>query len=77
MGPFSYAWFLNGTSIVGAISATYNIPSVSATNAGTYTVRASNVAGTTTINAGTVTVANAGAPGITLQPLSKTSRWRL
>lgn len=72
VGPFTYQWFLNGTQIAGAISANYYIASASSTNAGTYSVRATNAAGTTTINAGTVTVANAGAPGITLQPLSKT-----
>jgi hypothetical protein len=71
VGPFTYQWFLNGTAISGAIGPTYNIASVSAANAGTYTVRATNPAGTTTVNAGTVSVANAGAPSITLQPLSK------
>jgi len=71
IGPFTYQWFLNGTAITGAIGATYNLASVGAANAGTYSVRVTNAAGTTTVNAGTVTVANAGAPGITLQPLSK------
>lgn len=72
VGPFTYEWYLNGTLITGAVGATYNIASASSANAGTYSVRATNAAGTTTINAGTVTVANAGAPSITLQPLSKT-----
>ena len=71
IGPFTYQWFLNGNLITGVVGATYNIGSASASNAGTYTVRVTNAAGTTTINAGTVTVANAGAPAITLQPLSK------
>lgn len=72
VGPFTYQWFLNGTAITGATSATYNLASASSANAGTYTVRTTNAAGSTTINAGLVTVANAGAPSITLQPLSKT-----
>ncbi|MBI5766346.1 MAG: choice-of-anchor C family protein [Verrucomicrobia bacterium] len=72
VGPFTYAWFLNGTQIAGAVSASYTIASVSAAHAGTYTVRASNSAGTTTVNAGIVTVASAGSPSVTLQPLSKT-----
>ncbi len=72
VGPFTYQWYRNGTMIEGAVGAAYTLASASASDAGTYTVRATNAAGTTTINAGTVTVGAAGAPAITLQPLSKT-----
>jgi len=47
-GGLSYQWRLNGTNITGAISPTYNIPSVAATNVGVYTVVVSNVAGSLT-----------------------------
>jgi hypothetical protein len=72
IGPFTYQWYLNGAAITGATSAAYNLASVSSANAGVYTVRATNAAGTTTISAGTVTVASTGAPTISLQPLTKT-----
>src|SRR5581483_6623180 len=37
-GPFSYAWRLNGTPLSGQTANTLYLPSVSSTNAGTYSV---------------------------------------
>lgn len=54
--PLSYQWQLNGTAIAGATSATYNIASASAAQAGNYTVLVSNPAGSVTSNTATLTV---------------------
>ncbi|WP_368733946.1 immunoglobulin domain-containing protein, partial [Citrobacter freundii] len=35
---FSYQWLLNGTAINGATNSTYTVPSLTAANAGSYTV---------------------------------------
>src|SRR5581483_1686437 len=37
-GPFSYVWRLNGAQLSGQTSNTLNLPTVSSTNAGTYSV---------------------------------------
>lgn len=73
VGPFTYQWLLNGVAISGATSATYSVPRVTAANAGNYSLRVGNSAGTTTIAAGSVTIAGstAGVPTINLQPLNK------
>jgi hypothetical protein len=54
--PLFYQWQLNGTNIVNATNATYNVASVSAANAGTYLVTISNVVSSTTSIAATLTV---------------------
>ena len=54
--PLFYQWRLNGTNIVSATNATYNVASVSATNAGTYIVVISNVVSSITSIAVTLTV---------------------
>ena len=73
VGPFTYQWLLNGIAISGATSATYSVPRITAANAGSYSLRVGNSAGTTTIAAGSVTVAGSsvGVPTINLQPLNK------
>jgi len=59
--PLSYQWQLGGVAISAATSATYNIASVSTSQAGTYTVVVSNAAGSVTSNSATLTV-NTPAP---------------
>jgi hypothetical protein len=66
----TYQWRKNGTNINGATSASYTIASVATGDAGTYSVVATNSAGSATSNNAVLTV-NA-APAITTQPLSQT-----
>jgi outer membrane protein assembly factor BamB/subtilisin family serine protease len=61
-GAITYQWFFNGASIAGATSATYTVGSVSAANAGTYTVTVTSGSSTVTSSTATVTVSTA-APG--------------
>jgi hypothetical protein len=69
----TYQWNFNGAAIGGATSASYTIGSAQAANAGSYTVTATNSAGTATSSAATLTVnAAATAPAITTQPVSQT-----
>ncbi|MCX6929071.1 MAG: immunoglobulin domain-containing protein, partial [Verrucomicrobia bacterium] len=46
--PLSYQWRLNGTNLPGATSATLTLNSVTAANAGSYSVRVRNSAGSVT-----------------------------
>lgn len=63
-GGVSYQWKFNNSAIPGATGASYTIPSASAANAGSYTVEATNSAGSRTSNAATLTIAGPGAePG--------------
>ncbi|MDB2358071.1 immunoglobulin domain-containing protein, partial [Opitutales bacterium] len=65
----SYQWQKGGVAIAGATSASYTLSSVSASDAGSYTVVVSNSAGGVTSNAATLTVESAlSAPVITAQP---------
>jgi len=48
----NYQWYLNGSPIAGATSSTYTIVSASATDAGIYTVIASNSAGDSVTSTG-------------------------
>jgi hypothetical protein len=52
----TYQWRLNGTAIDGATSASYAIAHAAEGNAGTYTVVATNSAGSATSNAAVLTV---------------------
>ena len=71
-GPFTFQWLLNGVSIPGATANPYVLAAVSASHAGTYTVRVTGPGGTDLFTAGTLTVpASVGAPQIVLQPLDK------
>jgi hypothetical protein len=54
--PLSYQWQKNGTVIVGAMSASYNIMSAQPTDAGSYTCVVTNAAGNVTSAAATLTV---------------------
>lgn len=59
--PLSYQWKFNDAAISGATNASYGLTNVQASNAGSYTVTASNSAGSITSNAATLTV-NAAPP---------------
>lgn len=65
----SYQWYLNGTTIPGATSASYTVSNIQATNAGIYTVSVSNILSTVTSQGATLTILN---PLISTQPQSQT-----
>ena len=69
--PLSYQWRRNGIDIAGATGATYSLAAVGQADAGTYTVRVSNVAGVA-ISAG-LEVVVLGAPIITRNPEGRTA----
>jgi len=54
--PLSYQWMLNSASIPGATTSAMTLNSVTTANAGSYTVRVSNSAGSVTSAAATLTV---------------------
>ncbi len=58
----TYQWFLNGTALSGATSASLSLANVSATNAGDYTVVVSNPVGSVTSSKATLTVTAAPSP---------------
>ncbi len=62
-GPFSFVWRLNGTQLSGQSASSFNIPSVSSTNAGTYCVEVygscNSVTNTATLTVSTNTTATA------------------
>jgi hypothetical protein len=69
--PLYYQWRKGGTAIPGAISASYSIPSVQFTDAGSFDVQIANCAGTVTSNPATLTV---GAPvSVSITPSTFTS----
>ncbi len=55
-GPFAYQWLRDGNDIAGATEPTYVIRNATAAQAGAYSVRVSNSAGSVTSAAGTLTV---------------------
>lgn len=57
--PTNYQWYINGTVLIGANSASLSLPSVQAAQAGDYTVVVTNGGGATTSNTATLTVAGA------------------
>jgi len=69
----TFQWQKAGTNITGATASSYAISNAQTTDAGSYTVVATNIAGTVTSTAATLTVnAVAVAPSITTQPQSAT-----
>jgi hypothetical protein len=54
--PFTYQWQKNGAPIQGATSASYVLPQVQLADAGSYTVKVSNPAGSCTSDAAILTV---------------------
>ena len=55
-GTVTFAWYFNGDLLAGETSTTLTISSVQLANAGAYTLKASNTAGTTTSDAAILTV---------------------
>lgn len=68
-GPISYQWRKDGIAIPGATSGSYAIGSVRRSDAGEYTLTASNAGGTTTSSPITLKVIVV-PPAFTTQPLS-------
>ena len=66
----TYQWRKNGTAISGATGATYTIASVAASDAGTYSVVATNSVGSATSTGAVLTVNS--MPVVTTQPVSQT-----
>ena len=67
--PLSYQWRKDGTNIVGATAATNTIAAAQTTNAGSYTVVVTNVAGSITSAVATLVVNI--APEIAMDPQSE------
>ncbi|MGC4111427.1 MAG: MBG domain-containing protein [Nocardioides sp.] len=67
----TYQWFKNGVAIAGATSSTLGLSHVTLADAGSYSVTATNSAGSATSNAATLTV-NKAAAVVTLADLSQT-----
>ena len=67
----AFQWLKNGAAISGATSATLTLVNVQASDAATYSVVASNAAGTATSTGATLTVST--APAIAVQPVSQTA----
>ncbi len=63
--PLGYQWKKGGSDIAGATASTYSIAAAQTTDAGSYTVVVSNVAGSATSNAATLTVNSLPAPWLT------------
>ncbi len=55
-GGLSYQWLFNGTAIPGATAASYTLVTVAAANAGSYSVRVTNSAGSVTSTGAVLTV---------------------
>ena len=62
-GGLSYQWKKNGSAIGGATSSQYYVSNAQASDAGSYTLTASNGSGTVTTNAAALAVTNTGDPG--------------
>jgi len=69
-GTLTYQWNKGGVAIGGATSSSYTIPSVAASDAGSYTVVVTGLRGPVTSNAATLTVNNPVT--ISAQPASQT-----
>ena len=68
----TYQWKKGGINISGETSASYTIASAQATDAGSYTVTVTNIAGSVTSNSATLTVnLENTAPQFTTQPVSQ------
>ncbi|HUS35093.1 MAG TPA: immunoglobulin domain-containing protein, partial [Verrucomicrobiae bacterium] len=68
--PLSYQWLKGGVNISGATGPTLSIAAANANDAGNYSVRVSNAAGSVTSSSVAVTVVS--PPAITTQPVAQT-----
>lgn len=69
----TYQWFRNGTAVAGATGTSLTLPSVTTNDSGTYTVVATNLAGSVTSNGALLSVTSGGSsssngPVFTQQP---------
>jgi len=71
--PLSYQWYKDNATVSGATAATLSLSSATASQAGSYTVKVTNTAGSVTSSAAVLTV-NAAlvAPAFTIQPVGGT-----
>jgi hypothetical protein len=69
--PLTYAWSKNGAPIAGATSASFTIPVVAATDAGSYAVVISNSVGSVASTAATLIVTTPSAPAIATPPAAQ------
>lgn len=69
--PFTYEWRRDGVPLAGATSDRYAIASVGAADAGVYTVKVANSAGSTLSDAATLVIEAAVAPVMVASPLSQ------
>jgi Immunoglobulin I-set domain len=67
--PITVQWFKNGTAIAGATSLVYRIPSLAATDVGTYTLQATNAYGSSTSENGFLV--QGVAPGVSALSITK------
>jgi hypothetical protein len=70
--PITYQWRKDGVAIAGATNTYYNKSPAVLTDAGAYTLTATNIAGSVTSNPTSITVVQATPPVITKQPASVT-----
>ncbi len=70
-GATSYQWRKNGVDIAGATSATYSLSSIKVSDAGAYSVVASNSAGLTASSAATLAVTATSLPVFSTVPQSQ------
>jgi hypothetical protein len=68
--PFTYQWFKNGVAVSGATGATLSLSELKAADAGKYTVRVENVAGS--LNSAEAEVSVNAPVKITAQPVALT-----
>jgi pectate lyase len=71
--PLSYQWQKDGADIAGATSASLSVVNAQDADAGTYTVIASNAAGSVSSAGAALTVTHIVPPTITAQPASQTA----
>jgi len=75
--PFTYQWYKGTVALTGANSASYQIASASSSDAGTYSVKITNSAGSITSASATLTVSavvTISAPLIIIQPVSTSAQ---
>jgi hypothetical protein len=66
--PFSYQWMKNGVELPNGTSASYTFTAITLTDAGRYSVKVTNVAGSAISREATITVNPAIAPSVSSQP---------